>query len=647
MQHYLCQIDPKAPSNNLSHREFQMAFQHWIAYIRPVDCGHRSDATAKEHLMCPLLWCRETFDNLASTLHHVSECPWLSNTWYWCPYCGRPESFMAYEEPRAETMQYKLQRKDSKLRRAVMFFKHLGLKSCSRHKSSGSSTLKSSDTWLASGERFEMEDTSHDDDLSPKELADNMMVTPGHRLDPKKQSKPIYEMEGTMLYSPRDLDDLPRYSRGASPVVEPCELDVGNITMARQSNGTTGSSHGFLTGIGAQFEVTQLSPEPWKETLVSPISAIQSRFTCQSAGTNTSCHTQCGIITPTSSNSGPALSHAINQPDWGQAKVSPILNGLLLSPRSEGGRNHGVTSSTQSRVEELRETVRILNEEWIRRCHSAPELVLRASALSPRSIFATGVRTLQQVFRGVLPRTFETVYALAHIACASAYIMHGDDTLHCWNEFFQDILNWQHLMISHSDAQIFIQLINLLWWPQGSSSKFSCGGYFLDQTSGSLVPLRRPAVGFDAASSTGANDSRTPPESPTSMSLMTSLKTGVVLRECSRFLDGKPTHQHPLIVTWPDFVLVGIEYSGIVERSKQYPTQSPWYAQNHVTNIEEMLKTIIHPLQSCDGIEALRKSIDFVAAELQNGSLRSVREVEVSLISNGKVSTNTHHSDTY
>ena len=76
-----------------------------------------------------------------------------------------------------------------------------------------------------------------------------------------------------------------------------------------------------------------------------------------------------------------------------------------------------------------------------------------------------------------------------------------------------------------------------------------------------------------------------------------------------------------------------------MERSKQYPTHLPWYALNHVTNIEEMLKTIIHPLQSCDGIEALRGSIELTATELRNGSLRSIREVEVSLISNGKVST--------
>lgn len=75
-----------------------------------------------------------------------------------------------------------------------------------------------------------------------------------------------------------------------------------------------------------------------------------------------------------------------------------------------------------------------------------------------------------------------------------------------------------------------------------------------------------------------------------------------------------------------------------MERSRKYPTHRPWYAQNHVTNIEEMLKTIIRPLQCCGGIEGLRGSIDYTATELRDGSLRSVREVEVSLVSNGKVS---------
>ena len=49
--------------------------------------------------------------------------------------------------------------------------------------------------------------------------------------------------------------------------------------------------------------------------------------------------------------------------------------------------------------------------------------------------------------------------------------------------------------------------------------------------------------------------------------------------------------------------------------------------------------TVIYPLQHCDGIEALHDTINCTAKGLSNGSLWSVREVEVSLISNGKVRT--------
>ena len=51
-----------------------------------------------------------------------------------------------------------------------------------------------------------------------------------------------------------------------------------------------------------------------------------------------------------------------------------------------------------------------------------------------------------------------------------------------------------------------------------------------------------------------------------------------------------------------------------------------------------MLRTVVHPLQKCEGIEALRDAVNHTAMELNSGALRSVREVEVSLMSKGKVS---------
>lgn len=46
--------------------------------------------------------CLTAFDNLESCLAHLSTCPWLSNAWYWCPFCTRPEQF-AKPEPSLTT----------------------------------------------------------------------------------------------------------------------------------------------------------------------------------------------------------------------------------------------------------------------------------------------------------------------------------------------------------------------------------------------------------------------------------------------------------------------------------------------------------------------------------------------------------------
>lgn len=42
--------------------------------------------------MCPLMCCRCRFNDIPATLNHISHCPWISDGWYWCPFCSRPEN---------------------------------------------------------------------------------------------------------------------------------------------------------------------------------------------------------------------------------------------------------------------------------------------------------------------------------------------------------------------------------------------------------------------------------------------------------------------------------------------------------------------------------------------------------------------------
>ena len=549
LQHYLRQMIPRAPSYALSEGQCHFAFQHWVAYVRS---GHSSDVTVKEHLRCPLLWCRESFDDLASTLQHVSKCPWLSNTWYWCPYCCRPESFMASEGPYKFSRQNKVQRKDSKLRRAVTFFKHLGQKSCVRHRTSGSTATHESesfdmwfDTYLAEQRQSEMEDTSPEI-LMRAELADSSSGISGRYPFVTKQPKNVYEMEVTTIDTPQDPDTLSQYTQEANSTSQPHELIAEPLVTGPQFKAELANPADTFMGLGAQFEGSPYDVEPRREMLVSPVSAISLPSNHQSTELITSAHVELDSKSLAHSGSETLSSPKVVDHHGYHNEVDPTVRVSPRPPEYDGNLHDDATSSTQSPVIDLRETVRVLNEEWLRRCPSRSDLLLRASAFSPQILFDKGAQSLQLVFQGVIPSTFDAVFSLAHFACAAAYIVHGDDRLHCWNEFFQHVLDLQNLIHNESDARLFVQLVNLLWWHQCSSAQRFCGNYFLDESSGTLVPLRRPVVGMYGLSLTetiALQKSRCPAE-PASMTILKSLKDGAVLQECSRFLDRKPTYQH-------------------------------------------------------------------------------------------------------
>ena len=81
------------------------------------------------------------------------------------------------------------------------------------------------------------------------------------------------------------------------------------------------------------------------------------------------------------------------------------------------------------------------------------------------------------------------------------------------------------------------------------------------------------------------------------------------------------------------------ECAGLIEdRSSNYRTLA-WYAQNHVTNIQEMLYRITKPLQGWNHVDPLREIIANTEDHLCNGSLRCTREVEVWLSATGRVSS--------
>ena len=407
--------------------------------------------------------------------------------------------------------------KDSKLRRAVTFFKHLGHKHCLRHKRLGPSTTpgtESFESWLAKRKRSnqcEMEDTSP----NATELATNHSDSYSHEMD-----------------DPSFLKELPQYSPDADLDLERFELDD-----TPRSTGAARNSEVSSSDIGDHFNSTYYhDTKSLDQTLVSPISANRYPFDCQLTPIETSLDTEAGWVSPTSSHANTSPSPEILLENGGHAIVRPTLTESLPSPKDKKNICDVAPPSSQMHVEELREVVRVLNEEWMQRCQTMPDLILHP-ALPPKYLFELGVQTLQQIYQSILPQTVEAIFALAHITCASMYIIHGADKSYCWSDFFQNILTWQHSLSNKSDAQLFIRLVNLMWSPQGPSATFSCG----QGTRITLLPLRSPASTFDTSSSTKTEDLRLlqGPKTPDSISVLNLLKEGSGLRECSILLDSK------------------------------------------------------------------------------------------------------------
>ena len=482
-----------------------MAFQNWVAYGR----SQSSDVSAKEYLMCPLLWCRGNFEDLASTLQHVASCPCLSDGWYWCPHCCRPEQFIDAERSCGEFRQCTPQRKGSKLKRAVDFFKHLGLKTCPKSRrpakrsrfSNGDYEHQSKQTY-GQCETSELADTS----LGPAEL-------PSHGRDDCKiwsdsviEEGRTYEMEQPPPYSTMDIEqenNRPMFGRQT-------EAQLGSVSW--EINDSLQHVSALFHSANAEFgEFAE------NEMLVSPISDVQESLY----------HVEIPDLAPKK------LSKAVNPTHvpfegirWLQSVHSDRRQALVFNdlaaastPLSDlpgvESRFARKTKPAQAQIEELRDLVHIINFEWIKRLDSASDLRAPYSDYYIRSLFETGIQVLQRCYQNILPTTFKEVFALMHIACGIFYIRHGNDTCYGWGELFQDFLRWQYAMREERDIHLLIAVIHQLWRPDcvmlSQGSTVSPG-----QALSPLITVK-----------------------PQSAHLVDLFRKGMITRECSEFLDGE------------------------------------------------------------------------------------------------------------
>lgn len=153
-------------------------------------------------------------------------------------------------------------------------------------------------------------------------------------------------------------------------------------------------------------------------------------------------------------------------------------------------------------VQELSEIVSIINNDWIQRL-SCPVLAVQCSKIPTSMLFEHGFDALERIFQGKMAHTFTEVFAMMHIACASASMSHSEECTYCWADLFADMLQWRHSIPDESERLLFEEVIS--------------------EISSSLGFITKPLAEHDASTD----------------SLLEALKCGPVMENCKAFLNGK------------------------------------------------------------------------------------------------------------
>lgn len=154
-----------------------------------------------------------------------------------------------------------------------------------------------------------------------------------------------------------------------------------------------------------------------------------------------------------------------------------------------------------------------MNTEWLQRLAPYDDLSVLCSSFSVRDLFGVGIQALKECFDGVIVTSLIDVFALMHIACASAYMLHRDDESYCWDNLLDDMLVWQYAIINESEVLLFVEVMNKLSIPQG------------------ILKLSSKASNLYNWSSRGA--------------LLAVLRNGRVMKDCWTMLASKLFHEPP------------------------------------------------------------------------------------------------------
>ena len=467
-----------------------------------------------------MLWCRKIFDDQRLVKEHISKCDWLLNAWYWCPHCSRPERFMGNQNMGVTGRSVLAQGKEKRFKKAMNFLKHFGLKSSAREKTAGSSPRFEIDAhgWSGSIEHDPLHKRRvlYIEDFSPalEELEANdarAIELPGS--SPSRFEKIESPILKRLSHETQHNFPLQGNESPWGPLQDSCTAQMyGNIFNDLDTSNTEYPSH---TPDDMDKEKNKHTMAGNTASLTDPVASTERRTSSgrgrphvpkirtvpYSRGSTNSAVTHRSYETALSAQSlecQPSIlenprskraSQAHQQIMIGSAtsssrldnedEPSPVFKPMLADSGSSKVNRDAVSLALESQsssleyIKELRYLFCLARREWKQRLSTIPDILSLHATLSGSEFFYLGIRSLNCWYMGTPVDTFHNVFAMMHLTWGFAYVLHGDDKLYCWDNFFKDMLQWRHAISNMNEKRLFVRVIEKLSSPQIVSSMIS------------------------------------------------------------------------------------------------------------------------------------------------------------------------------
>lgn len=143
----------------------------------------------------------------------------------------------------------------------------------------------------------------------------------------------------------------------------------------------------------------------------------------------------------------------------------PVGSDLLASVQAN-------KTTSMTLIQQAYNMANTLNSQWMSRLEATPDLHKYCSQIPSQSLFEVGLEILRDCYHGVFPNRFSENFALMHVIVAFSSVAANMDGSYDLHNISQDVYDWQYNIEDADQVRIFVGVWHRVWSDYPNSQPF-------------------------------------------------------------------------------------------------------------------------------------------------------------------------------